>query len=328
MAKGIGRIVQFGVAKETTRGTSPAAATFWMPFSDLTYDEKYENVLDEQSIGVIEDSKGQLRTKNWSEGKFTGPIEDKTFPLILLATFGTLVSTTDSDGAGTVRDHTVTVGQTAQHQSLSFYLDDPNVQDYSYANGVVDTLEIDYEAKKFIEFTMSIMGQKGAQVSNSPSISTQNRFLPQHLTFSVNDTYSHLSTASAIALKSLKLTVKTNIESDDVLGNVTPLDFLNKQFSISGTLEALFQNESDFKTAALAATQKAVRLALINTDVTIGSSAHPTFQLDLAKVIFTEISVARGLNDLVKQTLAFTGHYSTTDSLMVSILNKNLQSSY
>lgn len=328
-SKGIGRILQFGIAKETTRGTANASATFWVPFDSATFDEMKDFVVDEQNRGVIEDSVGQSNIRNAGSFKVSAPLEDKTFPLILYATFGTLVSSTDSDGAGTVRDHTITVAQSAQHQSLSLYADDPlSAQDYSFANGAIDKLTIKYELKKFLSFEISAMSKAGSTTTNSPSVSSQNRYLPQHLTFSVNDTYAHISTGTAIALKSLQLNISTNIESDDVLGSVTPADFLNKQFVIEGTLEALWQNESDFKTAFLAGTQKAVRIALVNTDVTIGSSAHPTVQIDLAKVIFTELTRPLVLNDLVKQTLKFKAHYSITDSLMASILCKNLQGSY
>lgn len=329
MAKGIGRILQFGIGKETTRGTSPAAATFWIPFDELAVEEKFDNVLDEQSRGVIEDSTGQTRSKEWAEGTFKAPVEDKSFPLILYATLGSLSSATNADGSGTVRDHTITVGQSSQHQSLSLYIDDPlSGQDYTHALAVVDQLEINYEQKKFLNFSVSTKAKKGATASLSPSTTVLNRFLPQHVTFKVASTYATLSTGSTISLKSLKLTIQNNVESDDVLGSVAPADFLNKSFSIEGTLEALWQNESDFKTATLAGTQKALRISLINTDVTIGSAANPKIQIDLAKVIFTEITRPIAVNDLVKQTLKFKAHYSTTDSLMASILCTNLQGSY
>lgn len=329
MAKGVGRLIQFGIAKETTRGTANAGADFWIPFSQLDFQERYENALDEESIGTIEDSKGQTRYKNWAEGTVKCPVEDKSFPLILYATFGTLNSTTNADGSGTVRNHTITVGQNAQHQAITLFIDDPlGGQDYKHANGVIDTLELNYEQKKFINFSIAAKSFKGSTASLTPSVSTQNRFLPQHTTFKVASLYSQLSTGSTIVLKSLKLTVSNNIESDDVLGNIAPADFLNKQFSIEGTLEAIWQNESDFKTNALAGTAKALRITLANTDVTIGSAANPTVQIDLAKVVFTEITRPVALNDLVIQSVKFKAHYSTTDSLMASILCTNLQSSY
>jgi hypothetical protein len=329
MAKGVGRLVQFGIAKETTRGTPNAGADFWIPFSELDFQEKFENALDEESRGVIEDSVGQTRYKNWAEGTIKCPVEDKSFPLVLYATFGTLASTTNADGSGSVRNHTITVGQTSQHQALSLFIDDPlGGQDYKHGNGAVNTLEINYEQKKFINFSLSVMALKGATATLTPASSSLNRFLPQHLVFKTASTYGTLSTGSVIVLKSLQLTISNSIESDDVLGNVAPVDFLNKQFSIEGNLEALWQNESDFKTNTLAGTVKALRLSLINTDVTIGSAANPTIQIDLAKCVFTEISRPVKLNDLIMQAVKFKAHYSSTDSLMASILCTNLQGSY
>jgi hypothetical protein len=124
------------------------------------------------------------------------------------------------------------------------------------------------------------------------------------------------------------LKIEQNIEDDDVLGSVAPGDFLNKQFTITGTLEALWQNETDYKQAALATTAKAMRIDLKNTDVTIGTSANPEIRIDLAKVIFKEITRPVKTNDLVRQTLSFKAVYSITDTLMVSALVTNLVTSY
>lgn len=326
MTKGIGRLLQLGIAKETTRGTPNAAADFYIPFSDVSFDEKFDNVIAEQSLGVIEDSSGQSRVKDWAEGKIAAPIEDKSFGLVLYSALGSYTKSTNSDASGLVCDHTFTISQSAQHQALTFFLDDPlSGQDYKYANGVIDNLEINYEQKKFLEFNISVMSKKGATATLTPSTTAQNRFLPQHLTFKVASTYATLSTGTTISLKNLKLKFSKKVEADDVLGSTTPSDFLNKQFSIEGTLEALWNNESDFKTAALAGTAKALRIDLVNTDVTIGTAANPRVKIDLANVVFTEITRPLVLNDLVKQTLAFKAHYSTTDSLMVHALMTNLK---
>lgn len=63
MSKGIGRLIQFGIAKETVRGTPESAATYWVPFSELDINEKFSLVNDDQSRGVIEDAVGQSKTK-------------------------------------------------------------------------------------------------------------------------------------------------------------------------------------------------------------------------------------------------------------------------
>lgn len=329
MSKGIGRLIQFGIAKETSRGTPESAATYWIPFSELDINEKFSLVTDDQSRGVIEDSVGQSKVKEWAEGSVKAPIGDKHFPLILYSILGSLSTGDNADSDATIKDHTITVAQSSQHQALSLFIDDPlGAQDYKHGNGAVTSLEISYELNKFLDYTLNLKAKKGATATLTPAATTENRFLPQHLTFKLASSYSGLGAASAMSIKSLTLKIDQNIEDDDVLGSATPSDFLNKQFSIEGTFEALWQNESDYKTAALATTAKAMRLDLVNSDVTIGSAAHPQIRIDLAKVIFKEITRPVKVNDLVRQTLSFKAHYSISDTLMISVLATNAVASY
>ncbi len=329
MSKGIGRLIQFGIAKETSRGTPESTATYWVPFSELDINEKFSLVNDDQSRGVIEDAVGQSKVKEWAEGTVKAPIADKHFPLILYSILGSLSTGDNADSDATIKDHTITVAQSSQHQALSLFIDDPlGAQDYKHGNGAVTSLEITYELNKFLDYTLGLKAKKGATATLTPSATTENRFLPQHLTFKLASSYSGLGAASAMNIKSLTLKIDQNIEDDDVLGSSTPSDFLNKQFSIEGTFEALWQNESDYKTAALATTAKAMRLDLKNTDVTIGNAANPQIRIDLAKVIFKEITRPVKVNDLVRQTLSFKAHYSISDTLMISVLATNAVASY
>ena len=329
MAKGIGRLIQFGIAKEATRGTPESAATYYIPVAELSIDDKNEKVLDEQSIGVIEDSNGQSIIKEWAEAQITAPIGDKHFPLMLLGALGSLSTGDNPDSDASVKDHTITVGQSAQHQALTLFLDDPlGAQDYKYGLGVLQSLEIKYELGKFLMYTATFKSKKGATATLTPSTTTENRFLPKHLTFKLASAASGLGAASATSIKSLTLKIEKNLEDDDVLGSATPADFLNRQLTISGNIEAIWQNESDFKTAFLAGTAKAMRLDLTNSDVTLGVSANPRVLIDLNKVIFSELSRSMGINDVVKQSLEFKGHYSTTDSKMITATVTNTVASY
>jgi hypothetical protein len=329
MSKGIGRLLQFGIAKETVRGTPESAASYWIPFSELDFNEKFTLVEDDQSRGIIEDTVGQSKVKEWAEGSLKAPIADKHFPLILLSILGSLSTGANADGSGTIKDHTITVSQSSQHQALSLFLDDPlAAQDYKHGNGAISSLEIHYELNRFLDYTLGLKAKKGATATLTPSATTENRFLPQHLTFKLASSYSGLGAASAMSIRSLNLKIEHNLEDDDVLGSTAPADFLNKQFSIEGTLEATWNNETDYKTAALATTAKAMRIDLVNSDVTIGSAANPRIRIDLAKVIFKEITRSIKINDIVRQTLAFKAHYSITDSLMISALATNAVASY
>jgi len=111
MSKGIGRLIQFGIAKETVRGTPESTATYWIPFSELDINEKFSLINDDQSRGVIEDAVGQSKTKEWAEGAVKAPIGDKHFALLLNSILGSLSTGANADASGTIKDHTITVAK-------------------------------------------------------------------------------------------------------------------------------------------------------------------------------------------------------------------------
>lgn len=382
--KGIGRLIQVGVAKETTRGTAISSATFWNPWMDLTLDEKKEFAIDEQSYGIIEDTTNLTQTKRWAQGSIAGNVADTTIGLILYALFGGYSVT----GSGPYV-HTFSVAESAQHQSLTLFLHDPlSAVDYSYANGIVEKLEISAELKKFINFNASIMAKTGAsQSAFSPSTTSEGRFVPQYITANfaidsgglagtktatgtcsttihvtalsisttllrigmtvtgsnipagatiakiVSSTAFDLSAASTgsatsytfgpavIALKSAKVTINANVESQDVLGSLDPADFLNKEFGVEGTIEAIWQNESDFKTPFMGPTTESMSLAIAN-----GASSGLT--LTFYKVQLQELNRPFKVKDLVYQTIKFKAVYSTADTSMVTAVLTNSTSTY
>lgn len=325
MSKGIGRLLQIGIAKETSRGTAIAAMTYAIPFAELDFDDKDQRVIDEQSYGVIESSVSESIVSQWAEGNLKAPIGDKHFPLILYSLLGTLTGT----ATGSAYTHTITVAQSSQHQSLTFFVDDPlSGQDYKHALSVISELEISYERERFLSYSATIMAKKGATATLTPATVNENRFLPQHLTFKVATGTAGLAAATAIALKSGSLRISQNIEPDNVLGNVAPQDFLTKQFVVEGELEAIWQNESDFKTASLAGTQQAMQLDVVNSAVDLGGGVNPELKITLNKVQFQPIGKIIKLNDIVMQRVAFRAHYHSGDGAMITIAATNAVSSY
>jgi Phage tail tube protein len=323
--KGIGRLIQVGLAKEATRGTAESSATFWVPWMDLTLDEKKEFAIDEQAYGIVEDNVNLTQTKKWAQGTLQGNVHDQTFGLVLYSMFGGYAVS----GTGPYV-HTFTVGESAQHQSLTFFKHDPlTAQDYKYANGVVEKLEITAELKKFVAYNATIKAKSGATATSfTPSTTTENRFLPQFLSAKFASTVSGLSSATAIALKSVKLTINANVEDQDVLGSLDPADFLNKEFMVEGTLEAILQNESDFKTAFMGPTAQAMSLDFVNSDVTINTSSHPELKFTLAKATFQDYGTPYKVKDLVYQTVKFKGSYSLSDTYMIEAVLTNDTTTY
>jgi hypothetical protein len=324
--KGIGRLISFGIAKESVRGTAQSSASYWLPFDDLTLDEKFDNAIADQAIGAIENSIYEYRVKNYADGSIKIPLMDQSTGPLFLSLLGAQTVTTHS-GESIVYDHKFTVGETAQHPSLTLFIHDPLAgTDYSHANGVVHKLELDAELKKFVSLSASIRAQKGVSQSTfSPSIVNENRFIPQYLTFKYATTVSGLTGATAIALKNIKLTIDESIEDQEVLGNVAPADFLNKEFKVEGSLTAIYQNLTDFKTVTLATPNvpQAMLIDIKNTDVTLGSTTNPELKITLDQVFFTEYGRKIQVKDLIYQDVKFRATYSLTNTEMLNIILTN-----
>ena len=330
-AKGIGRLFALGVAVEDTRGTAETTAEYWLPFDDIGFEEKFENVVADQAVGVVENAINEYRVKNYADGTFKVPMVDQSTGELFYSLFGGYAVATHA-GESVVYDHTFTVAESAQHKSLTFFIHDPlSGTDYSHANGVVHKMEIDAELKKFVTLSLSARALKGvSQSSFSPSILSENRFIPQYMTFKYATTTGGLSGATAIKLKSIKLTIDESIEDQEVLGNVAPADFLNKEFKVEGQLEAIYQNLTDFKNTALATPNvgQAMLIDLKNTDVTLGSATNPELKITLNQVFFSEYSRPVKVKDLVYQTVKFRATYKLADSAMITALLTNGVATY
>lgn len=324
MSKFIGRLVDFGIAKEATRGTAESSVDFYLPKVSLSIDDGIEQVVDESSVGVIEDSPNASVTAKYAEGEIEGNIGDKSFGLILLATLGAV--STSGPSQTTVYTHALTVLQSAQHPSLTLFLDDPN-QDYKYALAMIKSLEIDVMLKQYARYKASFRSKVGATATLSPSYSAESNFLPQHGTVKIASDLSGLDAASAIDIRSIKITIAKNVEDDYKIGSVDQADILNKQIAVEGSLELVF-NDNTFKTEMLADTAKAMRIALENTNVTIGSSLHPKLTLNLAKVKFSNFERGYGNDDIVTATVDFKAFYSLSDASMIAGELINEQASY
>ena len=328
MPKGLGRQIQVGFAKEAVRGTAEAAATYYVPFNEASVEEKIGLAFNEQALGVIEDTSEAKSTERHAEISVKGGVGDKTFPLLLLATLGSVSSAANPDAGGVVKDHTFSVGQSVQHPSLTVFLNDPlSGADYKHSLGCVESIDLAYEQNKFVEFDAKLLSKKGVTATLTPSNTPENLFLPKHFSFKLAAAVADLTAATVIPIKGLKLKISKALEQDNVLGSDDPVDFLAKKINIEGEFEAIWQNESDFKTAFAAVTAQAMRIDL-KSDVVIGTAANPQITIDLNKVVFSDLTHPIKVGDVMRQTIQFKAMYNVTDSKMVSIKATNLVASY
>ncbi len=324
MTKIIGRKYSVGLGKESSRGTA-VAASFWIPKTDVSVDDRINYAIDDSSIGVIEDSISQDITGKYSEISIGGRVYDKSFGLILLATLGTETSQTLVETG--VYDHLFNVNESAQHTSLTVSAVDANGgSGLRYALAMVDTLQIDFEIGKYFTYKLDMRANINASGSNTASFTAENGFRPQDGSIKFASALAGLGAASAISVKKGSIVIKKNIEDDFIIGNVAATDRLNKSFSVEGTLELFYDDRTLEDTDMIADLAQAMRIAFTNTSVTIGATSNPTLTIDMGKVKIQEVTKKISNNDIVSKVVKFKAFYSITDSMMIKATLRNTQS--
>ncbi len=322
-AKFIGRQIQVGIGKESARGTV-VEPTFWLQNMNVDVEDKFEGVADENTLAVIEDAQDFKVTKKFAEGEVGGKVTDKSIGLLLLSALGGLSTAAGSESSTYV--HTFSVQQDAQHDSLTVEVKNPNEQK-AHGNGVVNKLGIKASLGKMVEITVGFLAKLGVASTSTPSYTSENSFIAKDVSVKFAANIAGLGAASAVAIKDVEINIEKNVESDDVLGNVEPADFLNKQLSVSGSVELVY-DATTYKALALAGTSRAMRITIENADAIIGTTLHPKLVIDLAKVKFTEWARTSDQNEIIKQTLNFKAFYSLSDTSMISVALTNAQATY
>lgn len=325
MSKYIGRLIKVGIGKETVRG-SAAAATYWLPITKADHLDKAEYAMNEAGYGTIVDSVHGEVVKRNAQGGFSALLGDKHFGLILYALLGTLNSAAKGAPNADVYDHTVTLAESAQHQSLTIGMDEAN-GDYQFPLGMLESLELKFELAALLEYTATFRSKKGTGASLTPALPDENIFRPQDFHFYIAANLAGLDAADEIPVKSCNLKIEKNVEDYDVLGSQEPNDILNRQVAITGSVTLIWDAET-YKNYYLAGTTKAIRIKLTDTGVTIGSGLNPELKIDLAKAVFNDFSKDTTLNNVVMQTLGFKAVYSTSDAKVGQAVLTNLVTSY
>jgi len=302
MAKFIGRLLQVGVAKESTRGAG-ASPVFCFPQISFSFDDKVVKARSVGGLGTLADSEESFVTTKYGQGDLEGEIRSKGFGLLLYAMLGGYTAPTSTLDSAYI--HPFTISQSNQHQSLCFVVVDSNTTE-SYSLVMLDSLEIAAELDEVVRYSASFMSKTGDDsTATVPSAVDEYKFTKKHLRFKIADNIASLDAASAISVKSLTLSIAKNVALDDVLGTAEPEDILNRQLSVEGSVTLNYEAET-YKDYMLDGSHKAVEIAFINNDVTIGAgSTRPSLKIQLPRVDFNEWEPAYALDDIVTQTFSF-----------------------
>jgi hypothetical protein len=251
-------------------------------------------------------------------GTFTGT------HLLTGGTSGATATGGTIESPSTVRSHLYRVKNSNAHPSYTFRAHD-DVGDSKSVYCMLDTLDFEAVAGQFATVKTSWKGKKvQSDTGLSPSFSKQNAFLAKYAKFYAASAFTGLDAATATDIKSLKLSFKKNLTDYPKWGDTDVAGFFNRQFEVTGQV-VLIYNANTFRDYVTNSTKQAFRVTLANTDVTIGSAAHPTLQFDIPVASFSKWTRSTNNNDLVEQTIDFQAEYDITTALTIQAILENTQ---
>jgi len=315
MTKIIGRLIDLGVAVESTRGTGEVV-TNMIPKSNITFDDKVLKARSTVGYGTINLEGNQaLVARRHAEGIVDFDLHDISFGIFLKALLGTVSTGVVADSAYT---HTFSLENSNQHDSLSMLYEEKGIGNLSFRLCMIETLTITILPEDVVKITATFMGRHSATGGSSAvTYIAENKFLGRHLTFKVEDATGDLAAGSNIPVRSLTLNFAKNLRLVHNSGTVEPEDILNQGFRVTGEVELDYENRT-YADLMNDGTYKAVRVQLINTEALIGAATRPQFLLDLSRCDFESWEPARPNDELATQTFMFTGLHDITNNDVIN----------
>lgn len=319
----LGRQIEFGVSTETTRGTPESSVEKWQRKVTANVVERATHAVDDTTRGRLEDGEGRRVVQTYVEGSVEGILHADVLGYYLANIYGIVVTSTV---AGSVKQHIFTLGQNIQHPSLTLYAKDGAVQQKSFANAVVNTLELSVAMDDYVRFSANFIASAAASNSATPSYDTEYDFIARDITVKIADSEAGLTGATASKIKELSISWDQGAICDHVVGSKLADDIYNGPMKIEGKFTVNF-SDTTFKDLYLADTAKYMSITIAG-EADIGTGNHPTITVLLYKVQIMDWNRSGGANELVTEPISFRAFYNPSDAKQSKVTLKNLTASY
>lgn len=319
-----GRDIYYGIAIESTRGT-PVNPWYGLRWETADFEDKGTTQLNKSALGVLNQDSGAEITQQWGEGQIAGKVTDRAIGVIFYGLMGAYGKATHS-GESIVYDHTYTASQQNSLQSLTVTRKDPNVTE-QWGEALVGSFDLDVKAGDFVRHTTNFTSQPSAVGGTTHVYVDEEEFVSRHVEVAFANSYAQLASAVNIPVTSFKLTVNNNVTPYWIIGQNNPYNVFAQSTMITGELELLYDS-NEFKGIRFANNDQAVRVTVQNTDVTIGTAAHPTIVFTMPTCYLTDWKPDQSLDGMVQQTINFNAVYSLDQGFALNIVQTSLVSNY
>lgn len=242
-------------------------------------------------------------------------------------------STSGSIGNGTwtmtatavnINAHFFEVLQSNSHPTFTLYDDDPVAWSYApYC--MINSFELSCEVADYVKFTAEFMWKQmqAIQGSVTPAYATENAFTASMAGVRFASDESGLNSASEQCMQNFRLSINKNLTDIQCFGDTDVADIYNQQFGIEGDFEAVYESTT-LRDYVLNSQKKAMRFYAVNGNATaLATWIYPSIYIDLMKVGMNERSKSDGNDEIIKQTMGYTGQYNNDDGCSIEILLLN-----
>lgn len=327
----IGSRSALGIAKETTPGTIPAANTFvWFPVDEFSINPEVNKASLDSAVGRTEDSRGYRTTSTISNPTFSGELYDKLFGHLLLAAYGQVSTTADDPETG-VNTHDFSNDNINTPVSFSIAFFDPEVDPTNskvVARARLDNCPININTDDFINYTATFKGNFPTEVSGLvPAYIEETNFTAEDVTLRFSDTIANMGAGTDRKFTAMQLTLTRGANAEVCNGDTNPAEIYTGRFGSEITLDKSWVDDT-FYDEFVGDTENAMRLTIANTNVTIGTSTNPTLQVDFNKILVTQWSESRPLNDKITEAITIKPAYKLSEGAMTTAKLINTQTAY
>ena len=320
----IGREIELGIATEATRGTAETSADKWTRKATANVVERATHAEDETTRGRLEDGEGRRVVQKHVEGDVAGIVHVDTLGYFLSNIYGAVVSA--QIAATGVYTHIYNLKQSIEHQALTLFAKDGGVQQVTFSNCMINTLQISAAIDDYVRYSASFIGALAANNADTPSYDTEYDFIARDIVIKIATSSAGLAGATAVPVKNVDWTYDQGLVRDHVVGSRNPDDIYNGRMMITGNMELNFADEV-YKDYFLG--DDALYMSItITGEADLGTGNPPEVELILNKAQFQEWNRSGEANDLVTQTLSFKAYFNETDQKQSQTTLQNLTTTY
>lgn len=312
-----GRIVNVGLAPQTSYSTAVTTPEYTIPWMTVTLKDVIETLQNESAFGNIAHYNDSIVSGVHGEGEISTKLWHKGLYYFLLWIFGQAPTKT---ATGTGYKYTFTMANHNQHLAQTVSIAEPNDPGY-FPTALLNEATIAWTPSDFATLTASLISKKfvSASAFTAAYAADDVEFKPSHLEFKVADSVSGLDSATAATLfTSVSLGVTKNAEGEQTSDSgVDYGTFTNGALEATLSLERHY-SDTTYKELALAGTAKSVSFGFVDSDNLASTGVPTSLQFILPKVKLTSRDMSLGLDDTATETIEATALFDASEGALMT----------